>query len=93
MTEETGLCDLIMHGSLGTIDWYFQFRGKKIHKSCHFFLFEAPTGTTCPQAEEGIVDCKWFSHAEALKTISYENARNVLSQAGSIVTGLFESPT
>ena len=90
VTEETGLGDLLLHGSLGVIDWHFRFRGTLVHKCCHFFLFEAPTGATCPQAEEGILACRWFPHAEAVKTISYENARHILCQAGEVVADRFE---
>ena len=90
VAEETALCELILHGSLETIGWHFRLRGKRIHKSCHFFLFEAPTGLPSPQEEEGILECRWFTHGEAMKTISYENARNVLRQAGAIVADRFE---
>src|SRR5437870_10481966 len=30
------------------------FRGKTIHKYCHFFLFESKHGEPVPQTEEGI---------------------------------------
>jgi len=92
VTEETGLDDLVLHGSLGEIDWHFRFRGRLIHKCCHFFLFEAPTGSPCPQAEEGILACKWFIYDDAVRTISYENARYILRQAGGIVADRFRKP-
>jgi ADP-ribose pyrophosphatase YjhB (NUDIX family) len=92
VTEETGLGDLVLHGSLGVIDWHFRFRGRLIHKCCHFFLFEAPTGLPCPQAEEGIIACSWFSYADAVKTISYENARYILCQAGEALADRFDTP-
>jgi len=92
VTEETGLEHLVLHGSLGEIDWHFRFRGKLIHKCCHFFLFEAPTGSPCPQAEEGILACQWFTYDEAVQTISYENARRILCQAGAIVADRFGKP-
>jgi 8-oxo-dGTP pyrophosphatase MutT (NUDIX family) len=92
VTEETGLEDLVLHGSLGEIDWHFRFSGRLIHKCCHFFLFEAPTGSPCPQAEEGILACKWFTYDEAVKTISYVNARHILCQAGEIIADRFGEP-
>lgn len=91
VTEETGLCELRLHAELGAIDWHFRLRGKRIHKTCHFFLFEAPTGAPCPQEEEGILACQWFTHGEAMRAISYENARNILRDAGTIVTERFEN--
>ena len=80
--EETGLRDLVMHRPLGMIDWYFRFRGRLIHKFCHFFLCEAASGTPVPQVEEGISQCCWYSYSDAVQTISYENAREILQQAG-----------
>ena len=44
--EETGLGELASRGLIDTIDWYFRFRGRLIHKSCHFFLMETTESTT-----------------------------------------------
>ena len=88
VAEETGLADLILHGPIEVIDWYFRFRGKTIHKYCHFFLFESRTGEPMPQSEEGISECAWRPLDEALGTISYENARGVLRRAGEMVQAL-----
>ncbi len=79
--EETGLGDLVLGPRLQTIDWFFRFRGRLIHKYCHFFLIEAPTGDTCPQEEEGITECVWLPLQEAIEAISYDNAREVLRMA------------
>lgn len=92
VTEETGLGDLILHGELGAIDWRFRLHGKPIHKNCHFYLFEASTGTPCPQAEEGILACCWFSFPDALEAIAYDNARTILRRAGGRVAELLDIP-
>jgi 8-oxo-dGTP pyrophosphatase MutT (NUDIX family) len=81
IAEETGLEEILLHGPLGTIDWFFRFRGRLIHKYCHFFLFESPNGTPVPQAEEGIQRCEWREAAAALETVTHENARGVLREA------------
>ncbi len=88
VAEETGLKDLVLHGPIRVIDWYFRFRGKTIHKFCHFFLFESRRGECVPQMEEGITDCAWYSSVEARRTISYDNAREVLEQASAMVQAL-----
>jgi 8-oxo-dGTP pyrophosphatase MutT (NUDIX family) len=88
VSEETGLDELVLHGTLSTIDWYFRFRGRVIHKFCHFFLFESPSGSTAPQLAEGISACRWYRHEDAVQTISYENARAVLLEAGQLAAGL-----
>ena len=86
--EETGLGSLVLQGPIRVIDWHFRFRGRHIHKYCHFFLFESPNGEPCPQLDEGITDCQWRSLDEALDLLSYDNARGVLKRAGEMVRTL-----
>jgi 8-oxo-dGTP pyrophosphatase MutT (NUDIX family) len=86
--EETGLQQLLLQGPIRVIDWHFRFRGRHIHKYCHFFLFESPEGEVCPQVDEGITACQWRPLAEALEILSYDNARGVLKRAGEMVRTL-----
>ncbi len=86
--EETGLEHLILQGPIRVIDWHFRFRGRHIHKYCHFFLFESPHGEASPQVDEGITDCQWRPLPEALDLLSYDNARGVLKRAGEMVRTL-----
>ena len=88
VAEETGLAELILHGPIQVIDWYFRFRGKTIHKYCHFFLFEAQHGEPVPQVDEGITDCTWRSYDESREMISYDNARGVLERAAEMVRAM-----
>ena len=86
--EETGLDHLVLHGPIRVIDWHFRFRGRHIHKYCHFFLFESAEGEACPQLDEGITACQWRPLTEALELLSYDNARGVLKRAGEMVRTL-----
>jgi 8-oxo-dGTP pyrophosphatase MutT (NUDIX family) len=86
--EETGLDHLVLQGPIRVIDWHFRFRGRHIHKYCHFFLFESPDGEACPQVDEGITACQWRPLPEALDLLSYDNARGVLKRAGEMVRTL-----
>jgi 8-oxo-dGTP pyrophosphatase MutT (NUDIX family) len=86
--EETGLDQLVLRGPVDVIDWYFRFKGRTIHKYCHFFLFESPAGEPVPQLEEGITACVWQPIDEARTTISYDNARHVLERADVMVREL-----
>jgi 8-oxo-dGTP pyrophosphatase MutT (NUDIX family) len=86
--EETGLDHLVLHGPIRVIDWHFRFRGRHIHKYCHFFLFESADGEACPQVDEGITACQWRPLPEALDLLSYDNARGVLKRAGEMVRTL-----
>jgi 8-oxo-dGTP pyrophosphatase MutT (NUDIX family) len=86
--EETGLAKLVLQGPIRVIDWHFRFRGRHIHKYCHFFLLESPDGEACPQLDEGITACQWRPLDEALQVLSYDNARGVLKRAGEMVRTL-----
>lgn len=88
VAEETGLGELILHGPIRVIDWFFRFRGRTIHKYCHFFLFESRRGEAVPQREEGITECTWRHEVAALDTVSYDNARDVLRRAADMVRAL-----
>ena len=86
VSEETGLDDLIVRSSLDTIDWYFRFRGRLIHKVCHFYLMFTDLADTAPQRSEGITACRWELYEDAAQLVSYANARDVLRRANEIVT-------
>lgn len=85
VAEETGLSDVESRGVIETIDWYFRFRGRLIHKVCHFFLMESASDSTSPQRTEGITACRWVDLDEGTDLISYANARQVLKRAHDMV--------
>jgi 8-oxo-dGTP pyrophosphatase MutT (NUDIX family) len=85
VSEETGLSDLALRGLIETIDWHFRFRGKLIHKICHFYLMETAESTTSPQRTEGITACRWLPFGAAEELISYANARDVLRKAQALL--------
>ncbi|MFL5611476.1 MAG: NUDIX hydrolase [Gemmatimonadaceae bacterium] len=84
--EETGLDDLTVGTSIDTIDWYFRFRGRLIHKVCHFYLMFTDLADTSPQLSEGITACRWEAYEIAAQLVSYANARDVLRRAHELVT-------
>ncbi len=83
--EETGIAQLKLDGEIETIDWFFRFRGKLVHKVCHFYLMRTEHARTVPQREEGITACRWARFDEATRLISYANARSVLTRANAMV--------
>ena len=85
VTEETGLTRLEMRAPVETIDWHFRFRGRLIHKVCHFFLMESADARTKPQRAEGITACKWARYDDASRLLSYANARAVLARAHELL--------
>jgi 8-oxo-dGTP pyrophosphatase MutT (NUDIX family) len=85
VAEETGLATLEMRGAVETIDWTFRFRGRPVHKTCHFFLIETPDERTRPQKAEGISACRWVPFEQARQLLGYQNAREVLVRAQEIL--------
>lgn len=83
--EETGIERVAVRGVIDTIDWYFRFRGRLIHKVCHFYLMETSQAVTCPQEAEGITACQWAGYDAARTAISYANARQLLLRAHEMV--------
>ena len=86
VSEETGLDSLTVRSTIDTIDWYFRFRGRLIHKVCHFYLMVTEYSDTAPQRSEGITACRWEPYEDAAQLVSYANARDVLRRANEIVT-------
>ena len=85
--EETGIEQVAIRGAIDTIDWYFRFRGRLIHKVCHFYLMETSQALTLPQEAEGITACQWVGYDAARTAISYANARHLLLRAQEMVNG------
>lgn len=85
VAEETGIGAVELRAPVETIDWTFRFRGRQIHKVCHFFLMETTERRTAPQSAEGITACRWATYEQATKMISYDNARAVLDQAQALL--------
>lgn len=83
--EETGLTGLTLTAPVEVIDWNFRFRGRLVHKVCHFYLIEAADGHARPLRREGITACKWLTFDEAASLVSYENARTVLARARAML--------
>jgi 8-oxo-dGTP pyrophosphatase MutT (NUDIX family) len=83
--EETGLTNIDAGPSLGTIDWYFKFKGDLVHKFCDYFLMASPNGDTTPKVSEGITKCLWLPVKEAIVTVAYDNAREVVVRAADVL--------
>jgi ADP-ribose pyrophosphatase YjhB (NUDIX family) len=89
--EETGLGTLVLSADLGEIDWTFRKAGRLVHKFCRFYLMESPEGEARPDTSEGITECRWLTVAEAVETISYENARAILLRGVERMADLADS--
>jgi 8-oxo-dGTP pyrophosphatase MutT (NUDIX family) len=91
--EETGVARLELRAPVDTIDWHFRFRGQAIHKVCHFYLMETRDSRTRPQRAEGITACRWARYDDAMRLLSYRNAREVLERAHALLADGAAAPT
>ena len=82
--EETGITDLELVDSFEEkIEYHFQFDGKLIHKQVLFFL--AKTKTQKVNVSHEHLDYTWLEFDKAVKKITYQNARTVLSKANKLI--------
>ena len=85
VSEETGLCELSLGPSLGTIDWHFRTNENLVHKFCEFFFIISRKGEARPQLEEAITECLWLPVQDAIVNVTYDNARQVMKRAAEMV--------
>jgi len=82
--EETGITDLVfVDGFEESVQYDFQYDGKLIHKKVIFFL--AKTNTEKIKISHEHLDFVWLEFNEALKKITYQNARSVLLRANQLL--------
>lgn len=83
--EETGISDLsFVDGFEENISYDFQFEGKLIHKKVVFYL--AKTNTEKITISHEHLDFVWSDYKNALKKITYQNAKSVLSKANQLLS-------
>lgn len=79
--EETGLSGIVLGPELGEIDWVFRAGRERIHKYCRFYLMGSARGEAVPQRSEGITEVRWIPVRQAVRTVAYENARQMIRRA------------
>ena len=80
LEEETGIKNIMfLENFRKTINYTFQKGERKIAKEVVFFI--ATTGETEINLSHEHVDYGWFDFTSALKQLTYDNARSVLSEA------------
>ena len=80
--EETGLKDInFINGFRQTIKYSFQWRGKTITKFVIFLLAETKTEKVIISKEH--IGYKWLPYKEALKTLTFDNAKEILRKANA----------
>ena len=83
--EETGITDLhFVEGLEEKIEYDFQFEGQLIHKKVVFFLAKTSTENVIVSDEH--LNYVWLDYENAMKKITYQNAKNVLEKANILLS-------
>ena len=85
--EETGL-KVRIHSPLGEIRYIYQFRGQKIFKQVHFFLFvylEGDIDRLDPKMRLEVKQARWIPLGEAPKILSYKGEREMAEKAAALL--------
>jgi 8-oxo-dGTP pyrophosphatase MutT (NUDIX family) len=92
--EETGL-DADLERSLGDIQYFYQFRGKRIHKTVSFFLFRHRGGTINdldPSMRDEVDEARWIPLAGAHRVMAYKGEKDVVTRAQALLLPKAETP-
>lgn len=82
--EETGIVDLrVFPGFERKIEYFYRRDGRKVHKTVVFFLAETRSEKVTISFEHQAY--AWFGFDKALRTVSYPNARRLITEAESLV--------
>jgi bis(5'-nucleosidyl)-tetraphosphatase len=83
--EETGIVDLrVIPGYEKKIEYFYRRDGKKVHKTVVFFLAETSVEKVTISFEHQ--DYGWFDYAEAIKIVTYPNARRLIREGETLIT-------
>jgi len=92
--EETGL-EVELDAPLGSIEYVYQFRGKKIFKQVHFFLFRVVGGqidNLDPKMRLEVEEARWIALGDAQQLLAYRGERQVVSRAAGLLEARSPAP-
>lgn len=81
--EETGLTATLM-APLGEIRYVYQFRGQRIFKRVHFFLFryqEGELGVLPPGPRVEVDEARWVPLARLVPVLGYKGEKSIAARA------------
>ncbi|MCK4474003.1 NUDIX domain-containing protein [Candidatus Parcubacteria bacterium] len=82
--EETGIKSMkFIKGFKEQMKYFFKFEKKSIFKIVSFYLVETKTKEISISFEH--IGYKWLSYKEALKQLTFENAKQLLKKANSFI--------
>ena len=86
VAEETGIVGDVL-AALGTVDYWFVFEGRRIHKTVHHFLLDAVAGVLS-DADVEVTEVAWVPLSEIPDRLAYPDERKLITR----VPDLLERP-
>lgn len=86
VAEETGISGRVL-ASLGTVDYWFVFEGRRIHKTVHHFLLKA-VGGGLSDADVEVTEVAWVPLDDLPERLAYPDERRLVT----LVPELLERP-
>jgi 8-oxo-dGTP pyrophosphatase MutT (NUDIX family) len=77
--EETGLSAELI-AELGEVNYSYERKGRKRHKTVRFFLFEFRSGDLADHDHE-IEEARWMPLEQAARTLTYAGEREMVARA------------
>ena len=85
--EETGISDFkLLEGFEEYVEYNFRFKNETVHKKVIFFLAKTDMKKISISHEHN--DYLWLGYDDALKKITFRNAKNVLSKANKFLSDM-----
>jgi len=82
--EETGITGEVV-GPIGSVNYWFVFGGRKIHKTVHHFLLRRVTGELSDRDVE-VVEVAWVPLSEIPDRLAYPDERRLMGQVQVLLT-------
>jgi 8-oxo-dGTP pyrophosphatase MutT (NUDIX family) len=76
--EETGVEARVVE-PLGDVAYWYRRRGRRVHKTVHFYLCAFLTGSTADHDQE-VDDARWISLQDARTALSYPGERALIER-------------
>lgn len=79
--EETGLTKLQIIEKIDKINYFYRLHGALIYKTVYLFSIKAKGREKFKIQTSEIQNAKWFTPEEALETVAYKGAKEILKKA------------
>jgi 8-oxo-dGTP pyrophosphatase MutT (NUDIX family) len=83
VAEETGIHGEVV-ASLGTVDYWFVFEGRRIHKTVHHFLLQAVGGALSDDDNE-VTEVAWVRLDDLPERLAYPDERRLVTRVPELL--------